>query len=129
MSSAGICRILFIDDSAEEVFFASYRLDKGGIRVDPRTVADGPGLRKALTSWPPDLIVCPFSLHHLDGFEALEISREQAPAVPFLFRSGAIGEGRASEARRRGAYDAVDKDDYDRFLQLVSQIAEHTPAR
>jgi CheY-like chemotaxis protein len=92
-------------------------------------VADGPGLRKALTSWQPDLIVCPFSLQRLDGFEALEISREQAPAVPFLFRAGSIGEGRASEARRRGAYDAVDRDDYDRFLQLVSQVAENNPSR
>ena len=42
----------------------------------------------------PDLILCDFKLPQFDGLAALEIANTQAPDIPFIFVSGAIGEER-----------------------------------
>src|SRR5580698_3954368 len=70
----------------------------------------------SLSSGPaPDLILADFSLPDFDGAAALELAREHATGVPFVFLSGSIGEGRAIAALRGGAYDYVLKDNLARL--------------
>ncbi len=66
-----------------------------------------------------DLILSDFALVGFDGTEALRLAREVAPATPFIFLSGNIGEDRAIDAMRAGAHDYVLKD---RPLRLVTAI-------
>ncbi|HYD82812.1 MAG TPA: response regulator, partial [Opitutus sp.] len=50
-----------------------------------------------------DVILSDYALPHFNGSEALQIAREKAPEVPFIFLSGNIGEDLAIEAVRAGA--------------------------
>jgi diguanylate cyclase (GGDEF)-like protein/PAS domain S-box-containing protein len=64
-----------------------------------------------------------------DGMQALEIARELAPQIPFIFVSGAIGEERAIEAMYRGATDYVLKGNLQRLPSCVRRAVEHAAER
>jgi two-component system cell cycle sensor histidine kinase/response regulator CckA len=72
----------------------------------------------------PDLIISDFSLPAFDGLSALELVREHAPGIPFVFLSGSIGEERAIAAVRAGAYDYVFKDNMARLAGVVRRALD-----
>ena len=107
--------LLFIEDSRDDVQLALLALERDGLRPSWKRVATEMELREALKSSTPDAILSDFSMPEFDGLAALEISRQFAPRVPFIFVSGTIGEERAIEAIRRGATDYVLKDNLRRL--------------
>ena len=107
--------LLFIEDSRDDVQLALLALERDGLRPSWKRVATETELREALKSSTPDAILSDFSMPEFDGLAALEISRQFAPRVPFIFVSGTIGEERAIEAIRRGATDYVLKDNLRRL--------------
>lgn len=80
-----------------------------------------------------DLILSDFSLVGFDGTEALRLARDLAPSTPFIFLSGNIGEDRAIDAVRAGAYDYVLKDRPRRLVTAIrrafSESQEHQRLR
>ncbi len=66
-----------------------------------------------------DLILSDFSLPRFDGLSALALAHKHAPATPFIFLSGTIGEDNAVRALQQGATDYVIKD---RIRRLVPAI-------
>jgi diguanylate cyclase (GGDEF)-like protein/PAS domain S-box-containing protein len=107
--------LLFIEDSRDDVQLALLALERDGLRPSWKRVATEMELREALKSSTPDAILSDFSMPEFDSLAALEISREFAPRVPFIFVSGTIGEERAIEAIRLGATDYVLKDNLRRL--------------
>ena len=78
---------------------------------------------------PFDLIVSDFSMETFNGLEALDLARERAPEVPFLFYSGTIGEERASEAIARGARDCVPKGQIKRLGVAIRRAMDEVEER
>lgn len=79
-----------------------------------------------------DLVLSDFQLPAFNGLEALELARQKAPDLPFIFFSGTIGEERAIEAVRAGAADYVIKDRMQRLpvsIQRVMRESEEARAR
>ncbi|HEY8993340.1 MAG TPA: response regulator [Lacunisphaera sp.] len=79
-----------------------------------------------------DLVLSDFQLPGFNGLEALELTREHSPDLPFIFFSGTIGEERAIEAVRAGASDYVIKDRMQRLpvsIQRVMREGEVARAR
>jgi len=113
-------RVLFVEDSDEDVFIATHRLEKSGMDVDVRTVCRSDEFKGALSSWQPDIILSDVSVPGFDGFAALDIARVAAPQIPFLFFSGG-GDKRMIDAVERGAYAVVNKDYADQLATLVNQ--------
>src|SRR5258708_356748 len=72
-----------------------------------------------------DIVFSDYTLPHFDGLSALELIRRHHPRKPFIFLSGTIGEERAIEALKLGAFDYVVKD---RPARLVSSI-QHALAK
>lgn len=66
-----------------------------------------------------DLIISDYTMPNFNGMEALAISRERRPEVPFLFVSGTIGEDSAIEALKNGATDYVLKH---RLMRLIPAV-------
>src|SRR5947209_7648419 len=66
-----------------------------------------------------DLILADMNLPCFDGLTALELARELAPEVPFIFVSATIGEELAIDSMKRGASDYVLKQRLSR-LSLVA---------
>jgi two-component system cell cycle sensor histidine kinase/response regulator CckA len=76
-----------------------------------------------------DLILSDFSLHSMDGLEALRLAKERAPDVPFIFLSGTIGEDRAISALQSGAQDYVLKDRMKRLTTAIARALRESEER
>src|SRR5712672_2516257 len=134
-------RVLLIEDSQSDAELAMWFFKSAGYVCTFGCVANEIEMRAALRAELPDLILSDFSLPGFDGMSALAIARAEAPAVPFIFLSGTIGEERAIEALKCGAIDYVLKSNPKRLVPAVrralqeaefrrtSQLAEQQVAR
>jgi diguanylate cyclase (GGDEF)-like protein len=114
-------RVLLVEDSAADALLAVRRLQAAGYDCRHRCVVTEVEMRAALAAELPDLILSDFSLPGFDGMTALAIAREAAPAVPFIFLSGTIGEERAIDALKCGAIDYVLKSNPKRLVPAVQR--------
>jgi len=112
-------RILFVEDSDFDVDLEATELRRAGLTFTSERVESRAALLAALRERRPDLIISDYSLPDMDGLKALQIAREFAPDIPFIFVSGTIGEERAIESLKRGATDYVVKD---RLGSLISKV-------
>ncbi|HEX3844849.1 MAG TPA: EAL domain-containing protein [Steroidobacteraceae bacterium] len=121
-------RVLLIEDMELEAELTVRHLQKHGIVPVVQRVETDEGMRAALREFKPTIILSDFSLPTFDGLRALDIARECAPEVPFLFVSGTIGEERAIEALRRGAVDYVLKSNLARLGSAVQRALQEAEA-
>jgi len=122
-------RVLLVEDMELEAELTCRHLQKHGIVHQAQRVETDPAMRAALRDFRPTIILSDFSLPAFDGLRALEIARECAPEIPFLFVSGTIGEERAIEALRRGAVDYVLKSNLARLGAAVQRALQEADAR
>jgi len=66
-----------------------------------------------------DMIFADCALPEFDGLNALELSHQYVPEIPFIFVSGTIGEEIAIESLRSGATDYVLKERLSRLVPAV----------
>jgi diguanylate cyclase (GGDEF)-like protein/PAS domain S-box-containing protein len=111
--------VLQLEDNPVDAELIHRRITADGMDVLCRVVANELGFRHALADLAPQIILSDFSLRGFDGLSALEIARAMAPATPFIFVSGTIGEERAIEALKRGATDYVLKDNLRRLVPAI----------
>lgn len=116
-------RILFVDDSREDVEIACWQLERAGLALTPSSVCSEQELTAALQRELPDLIVSDFCMPSFDGWAALLIVQKLAPAIPFIFHSGSVDDESFREALARGAYGCVNKERADAFVKLVQDAA------
>jgi diguanylate cyclase (GGDEF)-like protein/PAS domain S-box-containing protein len=112
-------RILFVEDSEVDLELSLRALRRDGFEVEWVNVETEADFRAGLLSHSPDIILSDFSMPLFDGIRALNLARQIAPAVPFVYLSGTIGEERAIQAIRSGATDYVLKDN---ILRLGTAI-------
>jgi diguanylate cyclase (GGDEF)-like protein len=122
-------RVLLIEDVEFEAELTCHHLRKHGIAHLVQRVQTDEAMRAALREFRPTIILSDFSLPSFDGLRALEVARECAPEVPFLFVSGTIGEERAIEALRRGAADYILKSNLTRLGAAVQRALQDADAR
>src|SRR6267143_2507544 len=106
-----------------------WRVKRAGYVCTFRCVVNEIEMRAALRAELPDLILSDFSLPGFDGMSALAIARAEAPAVPFIFLSGTIGEERAIEALKCGAIDYVLKSNPKRLVPAVQRALQEAELR
>jgi signal transduction histidine kinase len=111
--------ILHIEDSEEDCGLIWRLLRKEWPEAEFLCVETGAHLRTLLAAHEFNVILSDYRLPEFDGMEALDISRELKPEVPFIFVSGMMGEEIAIESLRHGATDYVLKD---RLTRLVPAI-------
>ena len=121
-------RVLLIEDMELEAELTVRHLQKHGIVPIVQRVETDEAMRAALQEFKPRIILSDFSLPTFDGLRALDVARECAPEVPFLFVSGTIGEERAIEALRRGAVDYVLKSNLGRLGAAVQRALQDAEA-
>jgi DNA-binding NtrC family response regulator len=122
-------RVLLVEDVEGDAALSLYQLKKAGLQYVAHRVESEPDLRAALRTFSPDLILSDFSLPQFDGLAALDIAREAAPEIPFVFVSGTIGEERAVNALLRGAADYVLKSNLVRLPSVVRRALGDAEAR
>jgi diguanylate cyclase (GGDEF)-like protein len=128
-ASGRVLHILLVEDSDTDAELAMRRLKRAGYLCSYRCVVSETEMRAALQAQLPDLILSDFTLPGFGGMTALAIAREAAPAVPFIFLSGTIGEERAIEALKCGAVDYVLKSNPKRLVPAVERALEEAALR
>jgi signal transduction histidine kinase len=114
-------RVLLIEDSEDDAWLLTRRLQKDGYVVDARRVETLEGISAALAHGSWDAIIADYSLPQLTAVEALEIVKQSGLDVPFIIVSGTIGEETAVAAMRAGAHDYIMKDNLARLTPAVER--------
>lgn len=116
----GPLRALIVEDSEEDALLLLRELRRGDFEIEHRRVETSEGLLDALEGeW--DIVFADYTMPGFSGLHALEMVREHARDVPFLFVSGTIGEDRAVQAMKAGADDYFLKDDLHRLIPAVER--------
>src|SRR5258708_5451395 len=122
-------RILFVEDSSEDVELALRELRKAGLEPVSRRVDTKEALLRELDLFEPDLVLSDYNMPQFNGLEALAVVRMKREELPFLFVSGGIGEDRAIEALKNGATDYILKDRLARLVPCVKRALKEVAER
>lgn len=103
-------RILLLEDSPLDAELTERHLRREGLDPSITRVWDERDFRREVVSSSHEVIIADYHLPDFNGMKALEIARELAPDLPFIFMSGSLGEERAVQALKNGATDYIIKD-------------------
>jgi hypothetical protein len=118
---SGPVRILFVEDSRDDVELVLYELRRGGLTPDYWVVDTAEAMRRALASDHWDLIIADHSMPRFDAPGALAVLTESGQDLPFIVVSGHIGENLAVRCMKAGAHDYLTKDDLARLVPAVER--------
>ncbi|HCE90940.1 MAG TPA: diguanylate cyclase [Acidovorax sp.] len=122
-------RLLLLEDSADDADLNLLALRKAGLVFTALRVDSQDAFTAALDAFKPDIILADYRLPGFDGLQALAIARDKAPATPYIFVSGVIGEEFAVDGIKRGATDYVLKDRLARLPVAVQHALEEVKLR
>lgn len=114
-------RLLFIEDSENDVILLLHRFRDAGYAPTYRQVMSEAEMREALSDEHWDLILCD---HNLPGFSAqaaLRLLQDLALDLPFIIVSGVMQEDEAIAAMRAGAHDYLSKNKLDRLIPAIER--------
>ncbi len=114
-------RILLVEDSPPDAAMIKHILRTTGRSLTLLQVDNREAYEAELSRHPPDLILSDYALPTFDGGRALEIAKQIAPQVPFIFVTGTLGEEVAIEMLKQGATDDVLKNRLTRLAPAVSR--------
>ena len=122
-------RILFIEDSENDILLLLRELQKGGYDVEWKRVQTAADMQAALASQPWDLILCDYSMPFLNALEALEILNKSGFDLPCIIVSGSIDEEAAVFALKAGAHDFLSKSNLARLVPAIGRELKEAEAR
>ncbi|OGR00171.1 MAG: hypothetical protein A2505_03210 [Deltaproteobacteria bacterium RIFOXYD12_FULL_55_16] len=122
-------RLLLLEDSPTDAELNERTLRRAGLEFTALRVETMAAFTAALDEFKPDLILADYHLPGFDGIAALAIAQKTAPEIPFIFVTGAMGEGRAVETIKQGAIDYILKDRLGRLPAAVQRALEEKALR
>jgi len=122
-------RILFVEDSADDLERMLKRLREVGIEPHWDRVHTEVALREALAGERWELALVDYNLPGFGGLQALHVLAEVAPGVPAITVSGDITEETAVATITAGAVDYVLKDNLTRLAPAVQRAVEGADLR
>jgi len=122
-------RILFVEDSQDDVELQLRRLREAGLEPQWGRVQTDEALRAALAddSWQVALV--DYNIPGFSGIEALRLIAQLAPDLPALTVSGSIDEDTAVATMAAGAVDYVLKDNLTRLAPAVRRAIDGADLR
>jgi PAS domain S-box-containing protein len=116
-----LLQILLIEDSDDDAQLVLREIRRLGYQAQARRIESAEELRAALTAGTWDLVLCDYSLPHLNAPQALEIIKSSGQDLPFIIISGTIGEESAISALKAGAHDFIIKGKYARLGPAIER--------
>lgn len=103
-------RLLMLEDSPYDAELIQYLLKKQGYEASYCVAAGRAEFSEALEHFQPTIILSDNALPDINAREALTISREKWPYIPFIMVSGTVSEEFATDLIRAGGDDYILKD-------------------
>ena len=119
-------RIVLLEDTEPDAELIHQTLIDSGMNISMTTVDSLEGFEEAISREPPGIILSDYWLPTFDGGMALEIAKQLAPDVPFIFVTGILGEEVVIEMLKKGATDYVLKTRLARLAPAVSRALRET---
>ena len=114
-------RLLFVEDSEDDVLLLVCHLRHGGYQPIFERVDSADGLRAALHRGGWEIVISDYCMPRFNGLEALHITLQAAPDTPFILISGTVGEEVAVESIKAGASDYLMKQNLIRFVPAITR--------
>jgi diguanylate cyclase (GGDEF)-like protein/PAS domain S-box-containing protein len=114
-------RVLLSEDNPDDEMLELRELKRAGLRVEHRLALTADEFLGGLRDFRPHVVISDFSMPKFDGMQALDLAREHAPDIPFIFVSGTLGEDYAIRALKNGATDYVLKSNLVRLPAAVER--------
>ncbi len=125
----GDLKVLMLEDEPADAELAEHALRQAGIKFTSRCVDTREAFVSTLDSFQPDIVLADYRLPTFSGVEALAITLERSPDVPFVFVSGTMGEEFAIETMRNGAADYVIKNHLGKLAPAVRRAMQEAQER
>ena len=129
MKKEELLHILFVEDLPSDMELAEHGLRKSGIKFTSLRVETREAMQKAFTEFKPDLIISDFALPSFDGMQALKLTKENDPTIPFIVFTGSMNEDTAVDCMKAGATDYVIKEHVTRLPFAVNEAFEQKKIR
>lgn len=129
MESKQTLRLLIIEDNENDAFLLLREIRRLGYEVESTRVETAEDVRAALATRHWDLIICDYSLPHLDATQALSILKSTDLDLPFIIVSGTIGEEMAVTALKAGAHDFLIKGKFARLGPAIERELREAAVR
>lgn len=122
-------KVLILEDEPADAELAEHALREAGIVFSSQCVDTRENFVSALAEFRPDIVLADYQLPAFTGLEALVITLEQAPDVPFVYVSGVMGEEFAIETLHQGAADYVLKNRLSKLAPAVRRALREARER
>lgn len=117
-------KILYVEDIQVEAEIALREIKKAGIQVSCLIVETKDSFISALNEFNPDVIISDYSMPCFDGMQALKISLERDPFLPFIMITGPTNEDTAVACMKAGATDYLIKGHISRLPFAIKEAIE-----
>ena len=124
MADRKTIKILWVEDSLEDVEICLHYIEKAGYAPSVTRVETAEGFSEKLDSGDWDIILCDYHLPGFSGPEALEIFSSSGLEIPLIIVTGAVGEEAAVKTLLNGADNYVLKDNLIRLGTAIGQTLE-----
>src|SRR5690606_18734903 len=114
-------RVLFVDDSPEDVFILLRQLSRAAYDITHKRVETVRDFTAAITNEPWDLVLCDYSLIVLPPATVVSQTQGLELDLPVVVVSGLATEAVALDVMRAGACDFVSKDRLERLNPIVDR--------
>jgi PAS domain S-box-containing protein len=117
-------RILSLEDSINDFEIIQELLVNADFDFEMDRVENDQEFKKALSDNNYNIILSDFNLPGYDAFDALSVSLQLCPEIPFIVVSGSIGEETAIELIKKGAIDYILKDKPDKLQYSIKRALQ-----
>jgi two-component system response regulator len=122
-------RILVFDDDATDAELIRRALRRHNAGFQFGCVSTEQDYLTALRDFSPSVILSDYKLPLCGGAFALKMARELCPGVPFIFVSGFVQDGVATELLRRGARAYTSKSELDELGPIIDRALTEVAPR
>ncbi len=125
-----IYKIIVVEDNNSDYELFVRALARNNLKAEYCRVQNEIELRKAISTFNPDVIISDFMLPSFTGLEALRIFKEYQLNIPFITLTGTGAETIAVDMMMEGSDDYVIKSHLDRlYHSIITQIKKYETIR
>ncbi len=121
--------VLIVEDSPDDAELLVLNLERGGLRIEWERVDTADKMQQAIDKKQWNIVIADYVMPRFNGLDALKLTRQKYPDLPFIIVSGTIGEEVAVEAMKTGAQDYIMKDNMTRLVPAVKRELKEAASR
>ncbi len=122
-------RVLFIEDSEEDMILLRRELQRGGYDLSSERVDTEAAMRAALRKQSWDLIITDYNMPHFSAPAVLNVLKESGIDLPCIIVTGSQGEETAVATMKAGAHDFILKGNLSRLVPAVARELKEAELR